>query len=616
MQFSKFLIGSNKYASILDSIKIIIIMIISVSLLAFFIPYYEGRDSLLYGGSAVALSQGYYGITNDLLKEYGGEPFVPNPSWIITFQNTAIPPGNPGIYGLAAISYLIGGIYGLFYLGPIFGILLVISCERIATKLFGNIAGLVTLVLVATDSMIFLIARLLLTDIIFSLFFILGCYYLITYVHERRDRLILFSSIFFVIATFFRMNGVISFPIEILIVGCYFAFQKIQNGKKVVNKTNVIHSLRVKFSKTKSKKFFKTSVFLFIPWLVFFLFFFSYNGYYFGDPFTNYRDYADIQRGYEGNVSSKFFIFNSERFEWIKFFTVGLLPDTFQSFLLDISSVDVSHFLDKNWLGIFSIFIMLSALGISLYDKKKRTEVVVLIIFIIGTLFFYSANLIGGIPIQEKSPSQDIQERYMIPASILSFLLLSFIITRIWKIKQREFSNIRMKLLSKSFRIGFLVILAAFLIVIFFGSAAVKFQTLGVNFQDPTSFANRYPLDMEGLSENSVIMFQGRRVLEFNAISFTTDTGYSRQTGFNPDLINQNHVQILKKIIDDGYKVYAFKKHTAEEDQFYRYLGTSHGMILKNHSNNFCKLDLVKNLNDTSIKKAKISDDICLIEKT
>jgi len=71
----------------------------------------------------------------------------------------------------------------------------------------------------------------------------------------------------------------------------------------------------------------------------------------------------------------------------------------------------------------------------------------------------------------------------------------------------------------------------------------------------------------------------------------------------------------LKKIIDDGYKVYAFKKHAAEEDQFYRYLGTSHGMILKNHSNNFCKLDLVKNLNDTSIEKANISDDICLIDK-
>ena len=117
------------------------------------------------------------------------------------------------------------------------------------------------------------------------------------------------------------------------------------------------------------------------------------------------------------------------------------------------------------------------------------------------------------------------------------------------------------------------------------------------------------------MSENSVIMFQGRRALEYNAISFGTDTGYSRQTGFNPDLINQDHVQILKKIIEDGYKVYAFKKHSVGEDQFYRYLETSHGMILENHSKNFCKLDLVKNLNDTSFEKAKKTDDICLIEK-
>jgi len=220
----------------LNVIKIVIIVAVSFSLLANFHPYYSGSDSLLYGLSAVSLSNGQYGITNELMKEFGGTPFIPK-QWLGTIHDSAIPIGNPGIIGLGAISYIIGGYYGLFYLGPIFGILLLIFSERIATKLFGSLTGLITLVFVTSDWMIFSNGLQFVTDTIFAVFFILGAFSLIKFVKEKRDRFIFFSSIFFVLATFFRMNGIIFLPVEISILVGFFVFQNLTQRKNDPNKS-------------------------------------------------------------------------------------------------------------------------------------------------------------------------------------------------------------------------------------------------------------------------------------------------------------------------------------------------------------------------------------------
>jgi len=349
MQFSKIHLSVNKDLSILDFIKIAIIVITSFYLLANFIPFYDGNDTLVYAVSAISLATtGTYEVTNDLMQEAGGMPFIPR-QWVNTVHDTAIPIGSSGIYGLATIAYILGGNYGLFYLGPIFAVLLLIFSERIATKLFGSLAGLVTLVLVATDAMIFLNGRWLLTDTIFTVFFILGCFYLIRFLQQKRDSLILFSSIFFAISTFFRINGVIFFPFEILIVVGYFSFQKIKQ-KKDLNTKSINKSSSLLFLQTKSKKLFKIGIFLLIPWLVYFLFFFSFNAYFFGDPLTSYQEQlAECKCGKDNlpekdEIVSNLFKFNSDRFEWIKYDSVPLLPDTVQSFLLNISTYDIIHF--------------------------------------------------------------------------------------------------------------------------------------------------------------------------------------------------------------------------------------------------------------------------------
>ena len=133
----------------LGIIKVIIIILVSVYLIGNFIPFYNGNDALLYGPAAVSIANGEYGFTNEFMQKRPNG-FVPS-QYALTVDNTAIPIGGIGIYGLAAFSYLLGGYYGLFYLGPITTILFLIISERVITKLFGGFVGLAVLIFLSTD---------------------------------------------------------------------------------------------------------------------------------------------------------------------------------------------------------------------------------------------------------------------------------------------------------------------------------------------------------------------------------------------------------------------------------------------------------------------------------
>jgi len=165
---SKFKI-ENRSHLILNFFKISIIIFMSVSLLANFVPFYLGTDSYLYAVSSIDLTEGNWGFTNELLSDTGSQDFIPN-QWVKTIHNTAVPTAAPGIFAISSIAYLIGGYYGLFYLGPIFTIVLLISSERIATNLFGRYVGLGALILLASNATIFFFGETLLTDNIFCPF--------------------------------------------------------------------------------------------------------------------------------------------------------------------------------------------------------------------------------------------------------------------------------------------------------------------------------------------------------------------------------------------------------------------------------------------------------------
>jgi len=594
MQFSRYLVGKNKTDITLNVIKITIIVFTSIYLIGNFVPYYVGIDSLVYGASAVNLANGSWGISNELLKETGLWEFVPN-QWVKTVHNTAVPMGNPGIYGIAAVFFLLGGYFGLFYLGPIFTILLLIFSERIATKLFGKFTGLITLVLVSTSGIILIHGLWLYTDLIFSVFFILGCFYLIKFLQERRAGLIFLCSVFLATSTFIRMSGLIFFPLEIFLVIGYFAFQNYRQTKKELNSRNTSFIIKQTFSKIRIKKLFKISALMLIPWVVFFLFLFSYNAYYFGDPFTTYMAQT---LDYVPESPVKIFEFDSERLAWIKFYLAPLLPGHQDA--LWQTPIEQHDSQGVNWQSTLSIFILISALGIALYTKNKRTEVIIFLTFIVATVIFtsyISASAIGA-----------IDQRYVIPVIPLSLMLCGFILNSIWSINFQITSIKWSKILTDSFIGGFFIIMIIFFIILFYYSWPVQDPLEnGFFLRSPEEYAKRYPLDTEGLTENSVVIGTSlRRAVEYNVIVF--DPFWESQQR-NADGRKMEHIPTLKKIMEDGYEVYAWKSKGLNVTNYFEYLKTEYGLVLKDYSKTFCKLELIKNVEEIDIESQ--ADSIC-----
>jgi len=233
-----------KSISILDVIKIGIIIFVSFSLIANFNLYYNQIDTLIYGYTGISLTQGTYGITNELLEKTGDPTFIPL-FYAKTVFGYAIPFASAGMTGISTFAYLLGGYYGLFYVGPIFTILLLIISERVATKWFGSFVGLLTLVFVSASAVIYFWGRALMTESIFSVFFILGCFYLIKFFHEKRERLILLSTIFFVASAFVRFIGMSIFPVEILLILGYFIAHRFRATKNELISSNKSQNINI-----------------------------------------------------------------------------------------------------------------------------------------------------------------------------------------------------------------------------------------------------------------------------------------------------------------------------------------------------------------------------------
>jgi len=600
-----------KTISVLDTLKIIILIIVSFALIANFYPYYEGWDSFVYGISAISLSQGSFGITNELLLETGNNEFVPN-HWTKTIHDTAVPVASPAILGLAAFSYLIGGHYGLFYVGPIFSIIFLIVSERVATKLFGGFVGLFTLVLLSTDLIFLSTGVQLLTDNIFSLFFILGCFFLIKFFQNEKINLVFISTVFFVAAAFFRFNGIIFFPIEIILIAGYFGIKILKNSKINKNLENIYQN-RISLLKSK-KNLLKIIVLILIPWIIFFIFWFSFNDYYFGDPLKTYYSNWSVQP----DISTIFTI-DSNRIESLKFYSAELTPDTLNSLFRTIESTENLQ-LSKDLLSAFALIILGGAFLISLGTKNKRAEVIVLLAFVVGSLLFFSS---------EYATSIGNSERFMIPNLSISFMLLGFIIITIWKNSIEEKLKNHSKAISviiKSVLVIILIVIPPIALldsvkntsedVLLYESKGIQRAKSGFNFNIPQDFVKRFPLDTEGLTTNSVIVAsEGRRIVEYNAIPLSTYSGglFPIDGIFNPNGVPQQPIDTIIKLIKDGYDVYAFKNHWWDVDpQYFRYIEKNYGLILKDYSETFCKMELAE---DTKIINEIISqsDDICYV---
>jgi len=592
--------------SILGVIKIGIIIFVSFSLLANFIPFYVNiADPIIYGFTSIDLTQGTYGISNELLEKTGDSMYLPK-FYAKSVHDTALPFASSGMVGISALAYVIGGYYGLFYLGPIFTILLLIISERVATKLLGSFVGLLTLVFVSASSVIYFWGLFLMSESIFSVFFILGCFYLIKFFHEKREGLIFLSTIFFVTATFVRFVGMTIFPAEILLILGYFVVQRFRATKNELISTNKSSNsnltLKIKhtFSQFNRKKFLKISIIILVPWLIYFSFWFSYNSYYYGDPFTNYYEVANP---YQPDLLPSLYTFDSERFESMKFYLVSILPDEINPYS-EMPHPIPNELLEGNWWSIFPFFVIVSSISIAIYSKTNRIEIIIFGLFITIFILFYSS---------EYGRSVNTLTRFMVPVLPFSFMLFSYIISKIGKINLRTVSKKPSNNSTKIFRITFFSVVAIFLFISLWNSSAIQ-NAVENNFEfsDPQKSLERFPV--EKLPPNSIIVIQKTEmVIEYNALSFKPyhRSWFISDSEVNIEKVPEDHVERLETLIEEDYDTFTFKTlGNIWHPLFFRYLEAEHGLILKDYSKTFCKMLIVENELETNGKDLE-SDDVC-----
>jgi len=613
---------TNEWAqkfSIFTVLKIIIISMVGFYLLGNFAPYYDGADAFLYGITTIDLFNGSYGFTNHLLQQDSSWNFVPY-MWSKTIHDTAIPIGEVGIYGFTSIFYFLGGHLGLFYLGPILTILFLIIAERITTNLFGRMVGLITLIILASDFSILWIGTQLRNDIIFPIFYILGCFYLIKFLHFKTNKSILLCSTFFAIGTLIRLNGLIVLPLELLLIAGYFTFHSWKQTKKTDRQITLV--LRNIFSKVAKKEFFKKSFLLLIPWIIILLFILSFNQYYFGSPLTTYFDERPETLDWQTDSKFSIFKFDSLRLMWINFYSLGFLPDLFNDLLFNSLFTNFVDNLGGNPLGIIPFAILLMVLIASLHFKEKRIEIIVLIPFIVLLLLFYSAGFLHAQNLNDEDyqPTLFSRDRYMIPAAIFFSMISSFGIYLLWKLFFKKITINKKKVLPKAFKTGFVIAIGVFLTAsLFYSEPIQRSMESGIQFKNPEWFTDRFPVDSEGLSEQNSIILHGKRYsVEYDAVSFFPYWGYwgKHKLDFNIDALPQEPIKELKQLMDEGYNVYAFRSQRGINDiPYLKYLENEHELILKNYSKTFCKFVSVSNQNLTNLEHSSSDEDCYFVEE-
>ena len=607
---------------ILNSAKLAILVFFSVIILAHFVPFYEATpDSYVYALKSKSLTQGSWTVTNDLLHDTGDWVYVPN-SWKKTIHDTAIPKYPPGLPVIGSIFYFVSGTYGLFYLGPILGISLLIISERIATRLFDKYVGLLTLMFLATNGVIWVGAKHLLADNFFAIFSILGFFFLIKFLEEKRFSNLFISSMLLSLSGFIRLNGVIYLPIEVILIGAVLIFELFK--KKGIRLGKQEHNSTV--LKFTSKNFIKISIFIIGPWLIFILFFASFNNYYFGNATTTFYNIPDDPWDRPGTGSYlSIFEPKAENFELIKKYSNFVLPyPIYKIETLDFEKIQaerddpitssivilLSDLVNQNNLGLLTFLIVIIGVVFSFLQKTKIPLIMIFCVVIFSSILFWSA---GHVSFGRDS----VFGRYLIATFPFFSILLSFVIVNFLKINTVEFKKAS-RVVTKSFKAILVVVLILFLIIAFYNSAPAQIvKNQDLSFSDPFIAAKYYPLDKEGLNKNSIIVGgQSSLAIEYGFSTFNPTLGSPLQRMadvYNPNLIDEKVIKKLQKLVAENEDVFIFKKLVNTDERLLReFLVEEYGFTFKEYSTTFCSVQLVNNdKHDGVLLNNEKPDQVC-----
>jgi hypothetical protein len=585
--------NKNKLDLAIIIAKIFIIAFSAYSVTANFLPFYEGANPYFYGVNSVLFANGHFSVTNQLLQETGWSELIPE-NWLLTDHGTAVPMSGTGLMAIGSLFYLIGGYYGLFYLAPISFIILLILSERISSKIFGDYVGFFTLLTIASSNLLFRNSIEFQTESVFSIFILVGVFFLIKFLKTKNNYFLLLSTIIFTLSTWIRLNGLIALPLEIVIILIYFFLQILRQNKSLIKINKFESKSQQIIKKLKNRKVLKIFLIIVITWSFFLISHTIYYEYNFGSPLANYGDVKKL-KNYDTSISD-IFKFESKDYENIKQFSKYLLPYQIPAVYNNLDE-NFENMMGKNWIGLISIGSLLSIMAISLLTKDKRTEILTLIIFIGSIVWFFSSIT------TEYRAEQGVPGRYMLPAFVLSTMIFGYFLQKIIKTSISE-QRIILKKVIKISKIILILILGVFFILAFYYSNPVQIIIEeGWEFKNPEEFSKRYPLSSEGLTKDSVLVTViGVRALEYGLTSFNPIS----ETEISSDSVNR-----LKKIIKEGHDVYTFKIPFLEfEKNTYNNLINEYGFILKEYSKTFCKVEFQTSDNLKSDKECLDNEPI------
>jgi hypothetical protein len=587
---------TNFYLNIIVSTsKISLILFLAIYLIGNFNPYFEGNDSYSYALTAKYFSQGFFSYTNPLFVT-GEEEFFPHDMLRINEGKDAVYAGPIGFFGLTSIAYILAGNYGFFYLGPILGIILLVVSERISTNLFGKYVGFLTLLFLSTNHLLFRSALNLQTENIFTICFLVACYFLIKFFRTNNNYYVLGVSTFFVVATLIRSNGIIYFPIELTLLLGFFIILQFKS-KIPLSKINLNFIIFQKYQLINSRKLAKIFVLALIPWILFFVFYFSYHAYFFDDPLTNR---VVLRQGVENTdvKLNSLLIINEKNYENVKQYSKYILPYQFPR-IVDTSPTlfsNVNHSLGENWLGLFAFSSLSFFLFFSIWQKNNRLSMIIFSAMIFLTIWGFSSIT------TESRALKGVPGRYMFPAFSLYYMILGIMIVNFIK-----YSNFKKQIYFKiftGFKIIFILILTIFFLSAFNFSPPIQaIYDNEFHIQNPIIFDERYPLDKEGLSSNDVLISVGFEAMDYGFIPF--------KSHIQNDTMSQKSLFLLKTTLTDGYDVYTMKKPYQSKDKIiYSSIANHSDFTIIDHSNSFCKVVLVSQIQKNTNKLT--SDLNCL----
>lgn len=578
---------------IIDITKIVIIISVSIYLVGNFNPYWEFSDSFTYAIQAMYISEGSFTYSNSLLEKFPSKELVPQDWLLSTKGNFVLPAGYVGFFGLLSFVNLIAGPYGLFFLGPISGIVLLLTADRIASIYFGKYVGLLTILFLVTNHLFYRSALNLQTESLFTICVLIASYFLIKFFQFNKEKYLLMASTFFTFSMLIRLNGFVFFPIEIFLVVGFLLIQsfRIKHVSNKVMENNITKQTLI--SQKQVSKFLKYSISLFLPWIVFFIFWLSYYGYFFDDPLTNHVELLKPDQGYRMTSYLRTDIINYENIErYSKYF----LPYQFPRYndVLDPSENPLDQTFGKNWLGTFSIILLGLFMLISLITKNNRILIATFSTVILGNMLFFA--LTG----KEEHTSLGVNGRYMFTSFTLFYMILGHMLVNLLS---KPKIILKRKYLFKIFKIFVIAILVVFFIMASYFAPPIKSVTdKTIELKNPVEIYDSHKIESDILPDDAVLVYNHpAKALEFDLIPYQI---FVDKDGTIPP----DSIQLLNKIYKENYEIFIIKEPTdIMETQIYNELKKNHNVAFQEFSESFCMLEFL----DDEIDQEKISDQLC-----